>query len=114
MTAQTIIDPPVAKTAMELLQDELLVVTTKNTVLQARLDAHDKADAERSEKKYLKLKDCARKAGVDYRCAWRWHQRGELDSYVVDGTSEIMAELIDMIARRTRTGRHAKMSQRRK
>jgi hypothetical protein len=112
--AKTATDPPAAKTAIEILQAELLQWKTETIELRAQRDARDKADAERAEKKYLKLKDCARKAGVDYRCAWRWHQRGELDSYIVKGTSEIVAELNDLIARRTRTGRHAKVSQRSK
>jgi hypothetical protein len=59
-------------------------------------------------KRYLPLKDCAREAGVDYGTAWKWHNNRELDSYVVSGTSVIMAEVNDMIARRLRTGRHAR------
>ena len=110
-------NPPAPQTSVEALVAEVSRLRAYNIELLADRDARDKADAARDAafaKQYLKLKQCAREAGVDYPNAWKWHNRGELDSYVIEGTSEIMAELNDMIARRTRTGRHAKVSQRSK
>jgi hypothetical protein len=62
-------------------------------------------------KQYLKLKEAAGKAAVKYQSAWSWHIKGQIDSYTVPETSVIMAELGDLIARATRTGRHAKPPQ---
>jgi hypothetical protein len=108
----TQIDPPKApQTATELLQAEVLRVTADNNELRAKLAARDSADAARNAnlvKRNRPLKDCAREAGVDYGTAWKWHNNRELDSYVVSGTSVIIAEVNDMIARRMRTGRHAR------
>jgi hypothetical protein len=117
MKANQIVPLEAPPTATELLQAEVLRVTSDNIELRAKLAAHDSADAARNAipaKRYLKLRAAAREAGVPYRTAWKWHDRGELDSYYVDGTCEIMAEVNDLIARRTRTGRHAKASQRKK
>jgi hypothetical protein len=63
--------------------------------------------ASEPEKHYLKLKECVRQAGVTYQSAWSWHNSGQLDSYVIEGTATIMCELHDLIARRMRTGRHS-------
>jgi hypothetical protein len=104
------IDPPVAsvKPSYEVLEEKARHFEAEYIKLRVEREARHKADTERGKKQYLKLKDCAGKAGVTYSTAHRYHKHGELDSYVIPGTSEIMAELNDMIARRTRTGRHAK------
>jgi hypothetical protein len=108
------IDPPKApQTATELLQAEVLRVTADNNELRAKLAAHDSAAAVRNaiiRKRYLILKDCAREAGVPYGTGWAWHNNRELDSFVIPDTSVIMCEVNDLIARRMRTGRHARRS----
>jgi hypothetical protein len=117
MIADKIKAPKAPQTATELLQAEVLRVTADNNELRAKLAARDSADAARNAipaKRYLKLRAAAREAGVDYSRAWKWHNRGELDSYKIAGTCEIMAEVNDLIARRMRTGRHAKASQRKR
>jgi hypothetical protein len=99
----------------ETLEARALRFEADNIDLRAQLAAHDARDVSaKVTKEYLKLKACARAAGVGYSTAHRYHKRGELDSYVVEGTAEVMAELNDMIARRQRTGHHARKSQKSK
>jgi len=71
-------------------------------------------EASEPGKTFLKLKECVKRAGVSYQLAWSWHNSGQLDSYVIEGTATIMCELNDLIARWTRTGRHSGRRGRRK
>jgi hypothetical protein len=105
------IDPPLDET----LEARARRFEADNIKLRTQLAARDAGEPMPVvSKKYLKLKACARAAGVTYSTAHRYHKHGELDSYVIPGTSEIMADKNDLIARRTRTGRHAKISQKSK
>jgi hypothetical protein len=104
MTLAPKIDPPDQQSVIDTLQATMATMAAQIVELQAAAAASNAIIV----KRYLILKDCARAAGVPYGSGWKWHDRGELDSYVVPGTSVIMAEVNDMIARRMRTGRHAR------
>lgn len=110
MTLAPKIDPPDQQSVIDTLQASNATMAAQIVELQAAAAARDAIPV----KEYLKLVAAAREAGVDYPNAWKWHNRGELDSYKIKGTCEIMCEKNDLIARRLRTGRHAKASQRTK
>jgi hypothetical protein len=94
------------QSVIDALQATMATMATQIIELQAAAAARNAI----IPKRYLILKGCAREAGVPYGTAWKWHDRRELDSYVIPGTSAVMAEINDMIARRMRTGRHARKS----
>jgi hypothetical protein len=106
MTLTDRIIQPDPQSVIEALQASNATMAAQIVELQAAAAARNAIVV----KRYLPLKDCARAAGVDYGTAWKWHNNRELDSYVVPDTSVIMAEVNDMIARRMRTGRHARRS----
>jgi hypothetical protein len=91
-------------------QDLIDALQASNAAMAVKIASYEAADVARSAiipKEYRILKDCARVAHVPYGTAWKWHNSGELDSFVIPGTSVIMCEVNSLIARRMRTGRHA-------
>jgi hypothetical protein len=70
--------------------------------------------ASEPDKNYLKLKECAKRACLNPGTVWAWHDKGELDSYKIEGCRDIMVEFNDLVARKLRTGRHSGRRGRRK
>jgi hypothetical protein len=112
-------DPPVVESSDEMLAAATPQLKAYIIALQARVAAHDKANAARLAHAMAKnnpdrdfqprLKACGL-VGLDLQCeqnkAWRWFRRGRIYGYYVDGTSQLMLCVNDLRDKVNKTGRH--------
>jgi hypothetical protein len=118
MTAKAATDPPVAQTAIEILQAELLQWKTETIELRAYRDARDKADAEalareldenNPARNFQRLMTGCADVGYDtdsqYKKVWRWCDRKTIYAIKPDGI-HYWPCLNDLRDKVNKTGRH--------